>query len=169
MTINRNPFNNRRNNPAGFITAVVIGLTVLVVLFFLARFIFNILYYLSPLFLIATLFFDRTVIVNYLKWIRNLYRKDLVIGVGATILSVFGFPILSTFLLGKALFKRQVREVAKRSQTFREGKLIDYEVIDEEPLDLSRLEEQNQKRAEQTKERPQRKPDSDQAYEDLFE
>jgi len=143
------------------------ALAVLVVLFFVARFVFNILYYLSPIFLIATLFIDRNVIFDYLKWIRKLFKRDIIIGVGATILSIFGFPLLSAFLFAKALFKKRVKDAAEEVRMQREGRLIEYEEVDDEPLDLRRLEEQNRRRA--AEQERNRKRDSDSEYEDLFE
>lgn len=143
------------------------ALAVLVVLFFVARFVFNILYYLSPVFLIATLFIDRTVIIDYLKWIRKLFQRDIIIGVGATILSIFGFPILSAFLFAKALFKKRVKDAAEEARVRREGRLIEYEEVDDEPLDLRRLEEQKRRRAAEQEQN--RKRDSGSEYEDLFE
>jgi len=168
MSFNRDPYSTGRGrSPFSSITAVIMALAVLVVLFFVARFVFNILYYLSPIFLIATLFIDRNVIFDYLKWIRKLFKRDIIIGVGATILSIFGFPLLSAFLFAKALFKKRVKDAAEEVRMQREGRLIEYEEVDDEPLDLRRLEEQNRRRA--AEQERNRKRDSDSEYEDLFE
>lgn len=168
MSFNQDPYNTGRGrSPFSSITAVIMALAVLVVLFFVARFVFNILYYLSPVFLIATLFIDRTVIIDYLKWIRKLFQRDIIIGVGATILSIFGFPILSAFLFAKALFKKRVKDAAEEARVRREGRLIEYEEVDDEPLDLRRLEEQKRRRAAEQEQN--RKRDSGSEYEDLFE
>jgi hypothetical protein len=170
MTFNRQSYNNRGGGqPFGSITAIIISLAVLVVLFFLARFVFNILYYLSPIFLIATLVIDYKVVWDYLKWVRNLYRRDIIIGIGATILSIFGFPILSAFLFGKALFRKRVKDAAKQAKEYHEGKLIEYEEVEDEPLDLKRLEEQTRRREQEKSSRPSSRDDSSDEYEDLFE
>lgn len=168
MSFNRDPYNTGRGqSPFSSITAVIIALAVLVVLFFLARFVFNILYYLSPIFLIATLFIDRSVIIDYLKWIRKLFKRDIIIGVGAAVLSIFGFPILSAFLFAKALFKKRVKDAAEEARVRREGRLIEYEEVEDDPLDLRRLEEQKRRRAAEQEQKRGR--DSDSEYEDLFE
>lgn len=168
MSYNRNPYSGGRGNGSiGSVTGIIIGIGVLVLLFFIARLAFRILYFLSPIFLIATLFIDHKVVVNYLKWIRDLYKRDIIIGVGATILSIFGFPILSAFLFGKALFRKRVKDAAEEARVRQEGKLIDYEEVDDEPLDLKRLEEQKRRRAAEEEQRSRR--DSGSEYEDLFE
>ncbi len=82
-------------------------------------------------------------------------------GIGATVLSIFGFPILSAFLLGKALFQKRMKQAEQAYREQVEGKLIDYEEIDESALDLKQLEEP-------TRQRPADEPDQKNEYEDLF-
>lgn len=150
---NRNPFNS--------IIGIILIVLFLVALYFIARAIFTILYYLSPIMIVAALIIDHRVVLGYVKWLIGLLRDNLLLGIGATILSVLGFPVLSAFLLGKALFKRQVKKARQEAEEAREGEYIEYEELDSEELELPRLEKEERKR-----ERPE-KPDN--RYDDFFE
>lgn len=150
---NRNPFNS--------IIGVILIVLFLVTLYFIARAIFTILYYLSPIMIVAALIIDHRVVLGYVKWLIGLLRDNLLLGVGATILSVLGFPVLSAFLLGKALFKRQVKKARQEAEEAREGEYIEYEELNSEELELPRLEKEERKR-----DRPE---NPDNRYDDFFE
>lgn len=149
-------FGNGGNNSGNLLWSVLVGIFVLVGLYFLARFIFRILYFLSPLLLIATLIIDHKVVVNFGKWVVNLFRQNVVLGIGATLLSIFGFPIVTTFLFGKALLNRRIKQAEAEHERQTKGEMIDYEELDSEPLDLRQLEKETRTREE------------DNEYEDLF-
>lgn len=150
---NRNPFNS--------IIGIILIVLFLVALYFIARAIFTILYYLSPIMIVAALVIDYRVVLGYGKWLIGLLRDNLLLGLGATILSVLGFPVLAAFLLGKALFKQQVRKAREEAQEAREGDYIEYEELDSEELELPRIEKEERRR-----EKPE-KPDN--RYDELFE
>ncbi|MCO6477537.1 MAG: hypothetical protein J5I94_12980 [Phaeodactylibacter sp.] len=150
---NRNPFNS--------IIGVILIVLFLVTLYFIARAIFTILYYLSPIMIVAALIIDHRVVLGYVKWLIGLLRDNLLLGLGATILSVLGFPVLSAFLLGKALFKRQVKKARQEAEEAREGEYIEYEELNSEELELPRLEKEERKR-----DRPE---NPDNRYDDFFE
>lgn len=150
---NRNPFNS--------IIGVILIVLFLVTLYFIARAIFTILYYLSPIMIVAALIIDHRVVLGYVKWLIGLLRDNLLLGIGATILSVLGFPVLSAFLLGKALFKRQVKKARQEAEEAREGEYIEYEELNSEELELPRLEKEERKR-----DRPE---NPDNRYDDFFE
>ena len=53
-------------------------------------------------------------------------------GILGIILTVIGFPVVSGFLLGKAILDRRIDSYQKKLRKHREGELIDYEDITEE-------------------------------------
>ena len=146
------PGNNNRNP----LWSILIGVFFLVALFFIARFIFRILYFLSPLFLIAALVIDYKVVLNFGKWLINLVKQNAVLGIGAIVLSVFGFPLVSVYLAGRALFNKRIKEAEQAYETRTKGEIVDFEELDSEPLQLRELEEDTPKRKENNE------------YEDLF-
>lgn len=146
------PGRNNRNP----LWSILIGVFFLVSLFFVARFIFRILYFLSPLFIIAAAIIDHKVIVNYAKWLVNLVKQNAVLGIGAILMSIFGFPLVSVYLLGRALFNKRIKEAEQAFETQTKGEIVDFEELDSEPLKLRELEEDTPKRQ------------ADNEYEDLF-
>jgi len=135
-------FQTSNNNPFSSIIGVVLGILFLLGLFFVARFIFTILYYLSPVMLIAALIIDYKSVTGYGKWLMDKVKTNPLLGIGGILLTVLAFPLVSLFLLGKALFKKKVREVEQEVERQREGEYVDFEELDSEPMDLKRLEEQ---------------------------
>jgi hypothetical protein len=135
---NRNEFQIRSNTWGGLI--VLIGL--LILLFFIARGIFTLLSYVAPVLLIATAIIDHKVIIGYVHWLVGLLKRNILIGLGAIVLSVIGFPVVSALLLGRALINRKVKDYDRRAQSIHEGELVDYEELDTHPpVDLPREEE----------------------------
>jgi len=135
-------FQTSNNNPFSSIIGVVLGVLFLLGLFFVARFIFTILYYLSPVMLIAALILDYKSVTGYGKWLVSKVKTNPLLGIGGIVLTVLAFPLVCLFLLGKALFKKKVREVEQEAEKQREGEYIEFEELDSEPIDLKRLEDQ---------------------------
>ena len=135
-------FQTSNNNPFSSIIGVVLGILFLLGLFFVARFIFTILYYLSPVMLIAALIIDYKTVTGYGKWLVDKVKTNPLLGIGGILLTILAFPLVSLLLLGKALFKKKVREVEQEVERQREGEYVDFEELNSEPMDLKRLEEQ---------------------------
>lgn len=150
---------NIGGNSTGSITGVILMVFFLIALFYLARFVFQILYFLAPVMLIATLIIDYKVVLGYLKWIGRNLKSNPLLGVGAILLSVFAFPLVTAFLLGKALLKRKVNQVQEDIEKKRDGEYVEFEeIVDEPPLRLPDLEEE-----------PPVKRKSNNEYDNLFE
>ena len=86
--------------------------------------------FLSPIMLIAALVIDYTVVTDYLKWVRNTFRRDAIAGVIIGILSVIGFPVLSGYFLARALLKKQVKKAKAEYERKRDGDLVEYEELE---------------------------------------
>ena len=121
---------NKSDNPWNAIIGVAVIVIFLVGLFMLARFVFRILAFLSPIMLIAALIIDYTVVTDYLKWVRNTFRRDAIAGVIIGILSVIGFPVLSGYFLARALLKKQVKKAKAEYERRRDGDLVEYEELE---------------------------------------
>lgn len=121
---------NKRDNPWNAIIGVAVIVIFMVGLFMLARFVFRILAFLSPIMLIAALVIDYTVVTDYLKWVRNTFRRDAIAGVIIGILSVIGFPVLSGYFLARALLKKQVKKAKAEYERRRDGDLVEYEELE---------------------------------------
>lgn len=145
-------------NPFSSIFGIIFIVLFLLGLYFIARFVFTILYYLSPVLLIATLIIDYRVVVGYIQWLIGLTKQNPLMGVGAIALSVLGFPVLTAFLLGKALLKKRVKQAEAGARKAREGEYVEFEELDieDEPVELPEVEP-----------RPGRKQDTNQ-YDDFF-
>ncbi len=130
------------NSPFGSILGIIMGVLFLIGLFYIAQFIFRILYFLSPVFIIAALIMDHKVVTGYGKWLWQQLRNNPLSGVLYTLLTILGFPLVSLFLLGKAALKKKVREAQQEAEQQRQGEFADFEELDSEPLNLDRLERQ---------------------------
>ncbi|NBC07197.1 MAG: hypothetical protein GVY26_08390 [Bacteroidetes bacterium] len=157
----RYSFNSSNNNPFSTLIGIVLGVLFLLGLFFIARFIFTILYYLSPIMLIVALIVDYKVVTGYGKWLLRLTKDNALLGIGAILLTVLGFPLVSLFLLGKALLRKRVKDAQEEAMQQREGEYIEYEELDSEPMDLPQIEEWEK----QTEERRRKRND----YDDFFD
>ncbi len=142
-----NQRNRASNNPLGFLPAVIMLILGFIALYYVATGIFYILSLLAPVFLIATLVIDHTVVTGYAKWIWNLIQKNWIAGVGAGLMTFFGFPVVSGFLLGKAVLKKKVANVREDFESRTQGDYVEYEEVPDvketpvEDLEFEEIEE----------------------------
>ncbi len=122
------------------ILSIVFLLLVFLALFWVARSIFTILSWLSPVFLILTLIINYNIILNYGKWLWKLLTESTLVGILATVLTVIGFPVVSFLLFGRALLYRKTKALKKAYEEERYGTYTEYEEIEEEPLELREIQ-----------------------------
>lgn len=134
-----------RSNPGWL--RLVIGIAAILLILWLALKVvtglYNLLWYIGPILLIATLFMDRQVVFGYGKWIVNQFKKNPAVGIGAGILSFFGFPFVSAFLFGKAMLKKKLNiggDAHKESNTKNDG-YTEYEELESETIEEFELED----------------------------
>ena len=135
MAIN-SPFRRSTGNPLGNWIGIIMMVVIIVGLFFVLRGIFNLLYFLAPILLIATLIIDYKVVLNYIKQLGSLFARNPLYGIGATALTFFLYPIVFVVLLFRAFTGKRIRQFQQARETETQGEFVDYEVLDEEPLDL---------------------------------
>ena len=116
-----------------------------VALYFIAKAVFTILWYASPVLIGAALFFDYKGVLGFGKWLGNLIRRNPLVGIGATALCVIGFPVVALFLFSKAMLKKKVKEMNDQyegqAQTANPDDYIDFEEVefDEPKMELPPL------------------------------
>lgn len=144
---------DNNNNPFNSIVGIVVMVLALLALFFIARFIVRILYFIAPLILIVAAIIDYKVIVGYVKWLISLTRRNTLTGIGAIALSALFYPFVGIFLLGKALLKRRIKQAETEQQRTREGEYIEYEDLSDETLELPPMEKRESERQEKKDDR----------------
>lgn len=116
-----------------FLIALFLGL------FWIARGVFTLLSYAAPVLLIAALIINYKVVTGYARWLLDVLRDNVILGLIYSFLSVIGFPILSAYLLFKALAVKKLdtieEEMKRQSGNYTEE--AEFEILDEEPLDLN--------------------------------
>ncbi len=160
-------------NPFNSIASILFLVLIFVGLFFVAKGVFWILSWLAPVFLILTLIIDYKVVVSYGTWLVNLLKKNILMGLGAVLLTVFGFPVVSGFLFGKAIISKKIKEKLGQFEqpTQKKEEFVPYEeveddIIVEEPLDLDNVPRRIEKPEIIIKEN---KSQSGNEYDNLFE
>lgn len=166
---NNNQFSGFRSggsgkSPFNFGT-LLIAVVALILMFVIARFIFRLLYFISPFLLIATAIIDYKVITGYVGWLINLTKRSTGLGIAAIILSLLGFPIVTAGLFGKALLNRQVRKMQQQQRDEvvhpEIGEYVDFEEVKKErekPMRLPEIEKREEPR----------RPKQDNEYDQFF-
>ena len=131
--------NGRNANP---LFGILVGMVILIGLFFVARFIVRILYILAPIFLIIAAIVDHKVIVNFAKWLVSTIKKSPPLGIGVAIASAIGYPFLFLILMGRALFNKRVKDANSAFERYTKGEEVEFEELDSEPLELPELDEE---------------------------
>lgn len=129
--------------PFSSVVGIIIGILFFLLVFYLTKIVFKILWFLAPLLFVASLIIDHTVFLSYVKWIGGMLKRNPLVGIGAIVLSGLLFPLTASFLFGKALFRKKMKDAQKEYETRTKGELIEFEEIVEEedlrPEDTLRL------------------------------
>lgn len=158
-----NSNNSPGKNPFSTIITVIFFLVIVFLLFRLAAFVTQILTFLTPVLLIATVLIDYKVLTGYLVMLYNLIRKNALLGIGASILSVIGLPFVSVFLFSKAMLKRRVKKANEAVKQQKEKEFVSFEEVSGEPKE----EKKEQPVLELKEPKKQNKKEGD--YEKLFD
>ena len=133
----------------GFL-GIILLVAFFVGIFFILQGVFFILKWVAPALLVAAFIIDRSVVINYVKWLGKMVRSNPIYGIGAILLSLLGYMVVCPYLFAKALFKKKIKEVTEEYEKSEKGEFVDYEEISskpnkEEPLELPRLERMERK------------------------
>ena len=117
MTTQRSyQFGGNSNSPFSGLVGIVIGILFFIAMFWFVQIVFRILWFLLPVILIATAIIDYTVITGYLSWIGKLFQRNAIAGIAMTVLTFIGAPVIGLVLLGRALFRKKVKEVQAEAE-----------------------------------------------------
>ena len=156
-------------NPGNSLAGILLMVFIFVALYFIAKSIFTLLSWLAPVLLIATAIMNPKVLTSYGKWIINLLKKNPLFGIGAIIMTVIGFPVVSGFLFAKAMLYRKADQMKKEYESQTHGELIEYEEIEEDdpivPLELPPIK----KSKPSVRQQPKQKPRPNNEYEQFFD
>ncbi len=115
-----------------------------IVLIWVVKGLFSLLSIVAPILLIITLFINHRIVLNYGKWLLNLLKNNVLVGVAVTLLSVVGFPVVSLLLFSRAILQRKVKNLEQEMRARQERAYSDYEILEEiepdEHLELPRRE-----------------------------
>jgi len=112
---------------------------VVAMLFWVAKSILKILSLVAPVVFIAALVINYRVVIGYGKWLLASLKRNPIFGIVAIIFTVIGFPVVSIFLLLRALATRGVTNPLKDTA------FTPYEEVKEDFLDLSEVKEYEKK------------------------
>ncbi|MFZ1749222.1 MAG: hypothetical protein WAU01_03490 [Saprospiraceae bacterium] len=118
-------------SPFGFLGPLLILALFFTALFFLAKGLFWLFSWAAPVLLIITLIMDHTVVVDFFKFVWKLLSENILMGLLAVLLIVFGYPIVAGYLFFKALGKRSIKKVMDNAQR-EKNVYTDYEEVDED-------------------------------------
>ena len=163
MTTQRSyQFGGNNNSPFSGVVGIVVGILFFIAMFWFVQIVFRILWFLLPVIVIATAIIDHKVILDYFGWMGKLFRRNTLAGIAMAILTIVGAPVVGVFLLGRALFRKKIKDAQAEVERKRQGEFVEYEEIDSETMELPKLEPEPQKR-------PQSPPKADgNDYDDLF-
>ena len=135
---------NFRWNSNNTILSVVMVVLLFMLIFWVATNIFFLLWKLVPIFLVLTLIINYRILLNYGSMLWRMINNNPLVGVGATVLSIAGLPLVSLFLFVRAILYWRVKQITKDAQP----KFTPYEEITEEDdsLELKEMEKSSQSR-----------------------
>jgi hypothetical protein len=130
-------FNTQKSpNPFNSILSLIVMVAVLVLLFFLVKGFFTLLYWVSPVMLIATLIINYRVVSDYILDIGKTFRRDVLWGVVKVLFTALCYPLVIGWLFVKALFYRRVatmqKEFNQKMNQSQEEQFIDYEELNDD-------------------------------------
>lgn len=141
-------------NPFGFIGSLVMLVVGLFLAYLVVKGIFTLLFWLSPLILIAGIAIDPKGALKAGKSLINLSMKNPLIPIAVVILCALWFPLIGIlgalgggFLLTKALVKKKISKVFNQNAPQQEEeKFVEYEDVteDESFLELPDIEKEKQ-------------------------
>ncbi len=134
------PYRKTANFRFDSIASLLLLIAFFVALFFIVRGVFIVLTYAAPVLLLAAFIIDRSVVIDYVKWLGGLVKSNPLLGVAAIILSLVGYVIVFPYLFLKAIFKKKIKDVQQKYEREQQGELIDFEEIESKPNFEERLE-----------------------------
>jgi predicted membrane protein len=117
--------------PFGFLVPLIILVLFFTAIYLIAKGMFWILSYASPVLFILTLLINYRVITGYFQWIWTLLTNQLPVGLIMVLITFFGYPFVAGYLFVKALTLRSIKKSFEKAKTT-ENTYTDYEEVTED-------------------------------------
>lgn len=125
------------------LVATILGL---IALYYVAKGAFWVLTWVAPILLIITLVLDYSVVTDYFKMLWNMILRNPIMGILASVLTFFAFPVVIFFLFGRAWFGYYIRKQHRQfestfepnkppKQQHNEAEFVPYEEVVDNRLD----------------------------------
>lgn len=142
MSQKNNYWDNGKVNTGSVIIGAIVLIIMLFALLSLARITYRLLTFIAIPLLIATAIIDYKVLVGYVNWIVGLIKRNAVLGIVLTVLSLVAYPITVSLLFGRALLQRTLRKAIKKNEEQVKQKQIG-EYVDFEEIESKRHKEKS--------------------------
>jgi hypothetical protein len=120
--------------------SILILLALLIGFFFVAQYIYKFLLVISPVVILVTLILDYKVFASFGKLLMAFVKQNIIVGVSFIVLSAFLFPVISLFLLGKALLKRKINKFEEKIRQ-EENTFTTYEEVEEPIINVAKKDQ----------------------------
>ena len=114
--------------------SILILLALLIGFFFVAQYIYKFLLVISPVVILVTLILDYKVFASFGKLLMAFVKQNFIV------LSAFLFPVISLFLLGKALLKRKINKFEEKIRQ-EENTFTTYEEVEEPIINVAKKDQ----------------------------
>lgn len=166
----RTYYNSKSNGPFGSIMSLLMVFVFFAALFYVASFVFKLLWWIAPILLLITLVMDHKIVTGYIEWVWNKLKVNPIMGVAFVLLTFFGFPVVAGYLFGKLMLRRKITKMTETMQqrgggvftNKKEEDFVDYEEVDSEPT--TRVELPKADLPPKVKQKPENNK-----YDDFFE
>jgi predicted membrane protein len=156
------------SNPFNSLISLLIFGGVLLLLYFVVKGFFSLLYLVAPVLLVVTLVINYRVVRDYLAGIVTTMQSDVLMGVMKVVFTVLCYPLVIGWLFAKALIYRKVsslqQDFQKKMTPQDHTQDVDYEEISSEKADESTPQKPIIIQLPKPKEKDKSNP-----YDDIFE
>ncbi|MEM9990439.1 MAG: hypothetical protein AAF738_01680 [Bacteroidota bacterium] len=103
-------FNIKQPSLLDMIVGILTIFLLVIGFFYVAKLGFQLLKWIAPALLIATLIINHKVFLNYFLWLKRLFQKSLLSGIGMTLVTIVFHPVVALLLFFRAFFGWRVRK-----------------------------------------------------------
>jgi hypothetical protein len=163
----RQSFNFKNSqNPFNSLLSLVVLIGVMVLLFFVVKGFFSLLYLIAPILLVITLVINYKVVADYMIGLFETFKTDVLMGMVKVAFTFLCYPLVIGWLFAKALLYRKVAKLQQHMQS-QMGKLEQEQFIDFEEISSKKADEKAEKPKIIELPKPKEK-DSKNPYSDMF-
>ncbi len=152
----------QRNQSSGFsgIIAIMMIVAIFMFFYFMISSISTILASISSVLIVLTAIINYKVILNYITWIIDLFKKKPLLGIGAGLGTVVFSQFVAAYLFFKAVVGWRLKKAIKaKTEDYTDYEVVEEETVEDDFLELPEIEKVQQRQSSSS---------SKNEYEDLF-